>query len=76
MAGSVVHLELPSADADRAAKFWNGVFGWGLGESAMEEFDYRMAQIAPDAAVAVQPAVEQGPNVYMETPDLEAALTE
>ena len=38
------------------------------------KYDYRMAQIAPDAAVAVQPAVEQGPNVYLETPDLESAL--
>ena len=27
-----------------------------------------------DAAVAVQPAVERGPNVYMETSDLESAL--
>ena len=39
-----------------------------------EQYDYRMAQIASDAAVAVQPAVEQGPNIYMETDDLEAAL--
>jgi len=76
MAGSVVHVELPSSDADRAASFWNGLFGWGLGASAMEGFDYRMAQIAPGQGVAVFPspdAAGTGPIVYFSTDDIEAS---
>jgi predicted enzyme related to lactoylglutathione lyase len=75
MAGSVVHVELPSGDADRAASFWNGLFGWGFGASAMEEFDYRMAQMAPDQGVAVFPSDKagSGPIVYFSTDDIEAS---
>jgi predicted enzyme related to lactoylglutathione lyase len=76
MAGSVVHVELPSGDADRAATFWNGVFGWGLGASAMEGIDYRMAQIAPDQGVAVfasPDAAGTGLIVYFSTDDIDAS---
>jgi uncharacterized protein len=77
MAGSVVHVELPSGDADRAATFWNGLFGWRLGESAMEGFDYRMAQIGSEQAVAVYPSPDAGtgPIVYFSTDDIEASST-
>jgi predicted enzyme related to lactoylglutathione lyase len=74
MEGRVFYMEFPSLDVDRATRFWNGVMGWNFGSGVFEQFDYRMAQIASDAAVAITPAVEQGPNVYMETPDLESAL--
>lgn len=74
MESSVLYMEFPSLDVERAARFWSGVMGWKFGSPVFEKYDYRMAQIAPDAAVAVQPAVEQGPNVYLETPDLESAL--
>ena len=33
-------------------RFWSGVMGWNFGSGVFEQFDYRMAQIAPDAAVA------------------------
>jgi predicted enzyme related to lactoylglutathione lyase len=77
MAGSVVHVELPAGDADRASAFWNGLFGWGLGSSAMEGFDYRMAQIAPDQGVAVFPspdAAGTGALVYFSTDDIDASI--
>lgn len=74
MGGRVFYMEFPSQDVERATRFWNGVMGWEFGSALFERYDYRMAQIASDAAVAVCPAVEQGPNVYIETPDLEAAL--
>ena len=77
MAGSVVHVELPSADANRAASFWNGLFGWGLGDSAMEGFDYRMAQIAPEQGVAVFPSPDapgSGALVYFSTDDIDASV--
>ena len=31
MAGTIVHFELPSGDADRASGFWGGLFGWQIG---------------------------------------------
>ena len=69
MEGRVFYMEFPSLDVDRATRFWNGAMGWNFGSGVFEQFDYRMAQIASDAAVAITPAVEQGPNVYMETAD-------
>jgi uncharacterized protein len=75
--GKVVHIELPSGDADRASSFWNGLFNWGLGSSAMEGFDYRMAQIAEDQAVAVYPGADKagtGLIVYFDTDDIEASI--
>jgi len=62
--------------ADRASGFWNGLFGWGLSESAMPEMDYRMAQISEDQGVAVFPSDEPGtgPTVYFETDDIDASI--
>src|SRR5471032_3115982 len=78
MPGSIVHFELPAADTNRASTFWNGLFGWGLGESAMPGMDYRMAEVAPDQAAAVfeseQPG--SGPIVYFSTDDIEASLAQ
>jgi predicted enzyme related to lactoylglutathione lyase len=77
MPGKIVHFELPAVDADRASGFWNGLFGWGLGASAMPDFDYRMAQVSDDQAVAVFPSEDKagtGPIVYFETPDIEASI--
>ena len=28
MAGEIVHVEFLSEDADRAQRFWEGLFGW------------------------------------------------
>jgi len=70
MEGRVFYMEFPSLDVDRATRFWSGVMGWNFGSAVFEKYDYRMAQIASDAAVAACPAVEQGPCVYKETPDL------
>jgi len=75
MEGRVLYMEFPSADVGRAQRFWSGVLGWSFGAGLAEGFDYRMAQVGPDAAVAVTPADEPGhPNVYIETADLDAAL--
>jgi uncharacterized protein len=72
----MVHLELPSEDVERATAFWNGLFGWGLGRSAMEGSDYRMAQIGPGQGVAVFPSADgsAGTRVYLETDDIDASI--
>jgi uncharacterized protein len=74
MAGQVVHIEFPSADADRAQAFWSGLFGWEFGP-AMEGMDYRMARTGENSGVAVFPAPERSgyPNYYFDTPDIEAS---
>jgi uncharacterized protein len=76
MPGKIVHFELPAADADRAAGFWNGLFDWGFGASAMEGFDYRMAQVSDDQGGAVFPSDKPGtgPIVYFDTDDIEASI--
>ena len=51
--GRVFYMEFPSTDVDRATRFWNGVMGWNFGSGLFKKYDYRMAQIASDAAVAV-----------------------
>jgi predicted enzyme related to lactoylglutathione lyase len=75
MEGRVLYMEFPSADIERAERFWSGVFGWRFGSGLAEGFDYRMAPVGPDSAAAITPADEPGhPNVYLETSELEAAL--
>ena len=73
MAGEVVHIELPSKDADRAQSFWSGLFGWSFG-SAMEGMDYRMAQTSPGTGAAVFPSDKAGtPILYFATDDIDAS---
>src|SRR3954452_1390510 len=76
MAGEIVHIEFPSEDADRAQRFWGGLFGWQFGESAMPEMDYRMAQTGPQSGAAVFPSESRDghPNFYFDTDDIDAAL--
>jgi predicted enzyme related to lactoylglutathione lyase len=75
MEGKVLYMEFPSEDVDRAQRFWSGVLGWNFGGGLTEGFDYRMAQVGPDAGVAITPADEPGhPNVYISTTNLDAAL--
>ncbi len=74
MAGEIVHIEFPSADVDRAAAFWQGLFGWQFGGSAMPDFDYRMAQIGPTAGAAVFPGDVGHPRYYYDTSDIEASI--
>ena len=73
MAGEIVHIEFPAADADRAQAFWGGLFGWQF-QGASEEFDYRMAQTISSSGAAIMPSEERGhPNFYFDTGDIEAS---
>jgi uncharacterized protein len=76
MAGKVVHIEIPAGDADRASAFYSGVFGWNIGASAMEGFDYRMFQVGENEGGAVMPSDKAGSGliVYMDTNDIEASI--
>jgi predicted enzyme related to lactoylglutathione lyase len=76
--GKIVHFELVASDADRASGFWNGLFGWEVGGSVMEGFDYRMFQASDDQGGAIYPAVEgQSPGsviVYFDTDDIDTSI--
>ena len=75
MAGEIVHIEFPTADNDRAAAFWGGLFGWEFGGSVMGEYDYRMARTSDIAGAALMPTEERGhPNYYFDTPDIDASI--
>jgi len=76
--GRIVHFELVAGDADRATGFWNGLFGWNIGASVMEEFDYRMFDLGEGQGGAIYPAQEgQSPGaaiIYFDTEDIEASI--
>jgi len=76
MAGKVVHIEIPAGDADRASAFYSGVFGWNIGASAMEGFDYRMFQVGENEGGAVMPSDKAGSGliVYLDTNDIDASV--
>jgi hypothetical protein len=76
MAGKIVHFELVGTDADRAQRFWSGVFGWEIGSSVMDGFDYRMFQVSEDQGGAIYPAERAGaaPIVYFDTDDIDASI--
>jgi len=76
LAGKIVHFEIPAGDADRAAGFYNGVFGYSIGGSAMEGFDYRMFQTGEDQGGAVMPSDKAGSGliVYLDTDDIDASI--
>ncbi|HZT45552.1 MAG TPA: VOC family protein [Gaiellaceae bacterium] len=75
MAGEVVHYEIGVTDADRAQRFWSGLFGWEFGPSAMPEGEYRMAQTGPGSGAALNGFGEPGhPNVYHGVDDIDASI--
>ena len=75
MAGEVVHIEFPAEDADRAQRFWSGLFGWQFQPSSMPDMDYRMGQASGNAGAAVFPAESRSghPNFYFGTDDIDAS---
>jgi predicted enzyme related to lactoylglutathione lyase len=76
MAGKVVHIEVPSGDADRATGFYSGLFGYEIGASAMEGSDYRMFQSAEDQGGAIMASDKPGSGlvVYLDTDDIDASV--
>ena len=76
MAGKIVHFEVPAGDADRASGFYSGLFGYEIGSSMMEGFDYRMFQSAPDQGGAIMPSDKAGSGliVYLDTDDIDASV--
>ena len=76
MAGEIVHVEFPSADIERAQRFWHGLFGWDFKDSGMPGMDYRIARTGEMMASALFEQAERAgyPNYYFNVADIEAAL--
>jgi uncharacterized protein len=76
MAGKIVHFEVPSGDADRASAFYSGLFGYEIGPSVMEGFEYRMFQQAEDQGGAIMSSETPGSGlvVYLDTDDIDASV--
>ena len=76
MAGRVVHYEVPSGDVGRAAGFYGGLFGYEVGPSAMEGFEYRMFQTGENDGGAIMASESPGSGlvVYMDTDDIDASV--
>jgi predicted enzyme related to lactoylglutathione lyase len=71
----VTHYEISVSDADRAQRFWSGLFGWEFGPSVMPDGEYRMAQTGENAGAALSSYGEPGhPNVYFDVDDIDASL--
>jgi len=75
MAGEIVHYEIAASDVDRAQGFWNGLFGWEFGDSAMPDMEYSMVRTGEDQGGAVMSS--EGPFgivVYFDTDDIDASI--
>jgi predicted enzyme related to lactoylglutathione lyase len=74
--GDIVHVEFPSKDANRAQRFWSGLFGWKFEDSGMTEMDYRMARTSEQAGAAVFPSEKASgyPNYYFASDDIDASI--
>ena len=71
---TIVHFELPAADAERAKGFWGGVFGWKY-QSWDGPVEYHMLD-GGEPGGAVYPSDEPGtgPVVYFGTDDIDASI--
>jgi predicted enzyme related to lactoylglutathione lyase len=76
MAGQIVHVEFLSEDADRAQRFWSGLFGWSFSDSGTPEMDYRMAQTGEGTGAALYKSEAHPgyPKYYFDTDDIDASI--
>ena len=75
MAGKLVHIEFPAANADRATSFYGGLFGWEFQDAGMPGIDYRMFQGDPGGAVYTSEQAGSGLIVYFDTDDIDRDVT-
>ncbi len=71
MAGQMVHLEIPAADAATSRAFWGSLFGWQFAEYG-EGSDYHMAQLDEQSGVAIMGVddARRGTRTYFDVDDI------
>jgi len=73
MAGQIVHIEIPAADAEKGKEFWGGLFGWQF-QPAPGAPDYFMTRASETQGAAIMGA-EAGANgarAYFDVDDINA----
>ena len=76
MSGEIVHIEFPAADADRATRFWEGLFGWKfarLGDARDGLPDGPDERVERRGHLPVRRAPGH-PNFYFATDDINASI--
>jgi predicted enzyme related to lactoylglutathione lyase len=76
VAGKLVHVEIRAKEIERAQEFWNGVFDWGIGPSAMPDMDYRMFSTGEGqgGGLYTDPDSTGELVVYFDTDDIDSTL--
>jgi predicted enzyme related to lactoylglutathione lyase len=74
--GKICYLELPAADVDESAAFYESVFGWSTrqrGDGALA-FDDAIGEVSGTWVTGRPPAAEPGLVVYVMVDDIDAAV--
>jgi len=76
MAGKIVHFEVVATDAERAKKFYGGLFGWKFKNASVEGMDYFLTEGSdPGGAVyADQGGAKGAPIIYFDTEDIDKSV--
>jgi len=69
--GQVCYLQMPAADADRAAAFYEAVFGW---QTEHPYLDFVSPGLIGQWVAGRPPARDAGPVIWIHVDDLDAAL--
>lgn len=73
MTGEIVHVEFPSANADRAQEFWSELFGWEFQKD--EEMDYRIARTGEMTGAGIYADGDTGqPKYYFNVENIEETI--
>ena len=74
MQGNIVHFELNAKDANRAKRFYTGLFGWKYKDSDIPGIEYYIIDGATPGG-AINPMQEEpGPVIYFDTEDIDASI--
>jgi predicted enzyme related to lactoylglutathione lyase len=71
--GQVCYLELPAADRNRAAAFYQAVFGW---ETGSHYPDFTSPGLIGQWAEGRPPAPDAGPMIWLAVEDMEMTLSQ
>ena len=75
MAGKIVHIELPSADSERAKTFWGTLMGWEF-RPIEGPFEYHMFDGDPPGAIYPSESPGSGPIVYFGSVDIDSDIAQ
>jgi len=77
MKGTIVHIEIPSGDTQRAKQFWGDLVGWkfkNYAEGQEGAPEYNMFEGEPGGAIYPAQQGEGGIRVYFEADDIDKEL--